>query len=160
MRYKNHAFMPLLPLFIMKWKLQVSRSVVSDSCDPMYCSPPGSSVHRDSPGKNTGVRWHALFQGIFPTQGLNPGLLHCRWTLYHLSHQGSPLSYYGQNTNIRAPFLQSRIPMSWENVILTRSVLSNTVVSSHTQLFNSKLIKIKFNLKITSSVLLDTFRYD
>ena len=33
---------------------------------------------------------HFLLQGIFPTQGSNPGLLHCRQTLYHLSHQGSP----------------------------------------------------------------------
>ena len=58
-------------------------------CNPMDCSPPGSSVHEDSPGKNTGVSFHALLQGIFPTQGSNPGLLHCRWNLYHLSHQGS-----------------------------------------------------------------------
>ena len=43
----------------------------STLCDPMDCSPPGSSVHRDSPGKNTGVGCHALFQGIFPNQGLN-----------------------------------------------------------------------------------------
>ena len=56
----------------------------------MDCSPPGSSVHGDSPGKNTGVGCHALLRGIFPTQGLNPGLPHCRWILYHLSHQGSP----------------------------------------------------------------------
>ena len=55
----------------------------------MDCSPPGSSVHGDSPGKNTGVDSHALLQGIFPTQGLNPGLLHCRWILYCLSHQNS-----------------------------------------------------------------------
>ena len=55
-------------------------------CDPMDCSPPGSSVHGDSPGKITGVGGHALLQGIFPTQGLNPGLLHCRQILYHLSH--------------------------------------------------------------------------
>ena len=40
-------------------------------CDPMDCSPQGSSVHGDSPGKNTGVGCHALLQGIFPTQGLN-----------------------------------------------------------------------------------------
>ena len=45
--------------------------------DPMDRSPPGSSVHGDSPGKNTGVDCHALLQGIFPTQGLNPGLPHC-----------------------------------------------------------------------------------
>ena len=41
----------------------------------------------DSPGKNTGVSSHSLLQGIFPTQGLNLGFLHCRQILYHLSHQ-------------------------------------------------------------------------
>jgi len=43
----------------------------------------------DSPGKNR-VGCHALLQGIFPTQGLNPGLPHCRPILYCLNHQGSP----------------------------------------------------------------------
>ena len=57
-------------------------------CDLMGCSPPGSSVHWYSPGKNTGVGCHGLLQGIFPTQGSNPGLLHCRWILYRLNHQG------------------------------------------------------------------------
>ena len=42
-----------------------------------------------SPDKNMGVGCHAFLQGIFPTQGLNSGLLHCRQILYHLSHQGS-----------------------------------------------------------------------
>ena len=41
--------------------------------------------------KHTGVDCHFLLQGIFPTQGLNLGLPHCRQTLYHLSHQGSPI---------------------------------------------------------------------
>ena len=59
-------------------------------CNPVDCSPPGSSVHGDSPGKNTGVGCHALLQGIFLTQGSNPGLLNCRWLLYHLGPQGSP----------------------------------------------------------------------
>ena len=59
-------------------------------CNPMDCSQPGFSVHGDSPGKNTWVGCHALLQGIFPTQELNPGLPHCRWILYHLSHKGSP----------------------------------------------------------------------
>ena len=59
-------------------------------CDPMDCSPPGSSIHGDSPGKTTGVGCHALFQGIFPTQESSPGLPHCRRLLYCLSHQGSP----------------------------------------------------------------------
>ena len=59
----------------------------------MDCSLPGSSVHEDSPGKNTGVGCHALLQGIFSTQGQNPGLPHRRWILYCLSHQGSPPSH-------------------------------------------------------------------
>ena len=56
-------------------------------CDPRDCSPPGSSVH--GTGKNTGVGCHTLLQGTFPTQGLNPGLLHYRRILYHLSHWGN-----------------------------------------------------------------------
>ena len=59
-------------------------------CDLMDSGLPDSSVHGDSPGKNTGVGCHTLLQGIFPTQGLNPGLPHCRWILYCLTHQGSP----------------------------------------------------------------------
>ena len=69
----------------------LSRSVMSDLCDPMDCGPPDSSVHGDSPGKNNGVGGHALLQWIFPTQGSNPGLSHCRWILYHLSYKESPL---------------------------------------------------------------------
>ena len=44
----------------------------------------------NSPGKNTGVGCLSLLQGIFPTQGQNPGLSHCWHILYHLSHRGSP----------------------------------------------------------------------
>ena len=66
------------------------QAVVSD-CDPMNCNRPDSSLHRDSPGKNTGVGCHVLLQGIFPTQGSNPGLLHCRWIRYQMSYQGSPI---------------------------------------------------------------------
>ena len=54
----------------------------------------------NSPGKNTEVGCHFLLQGVFPTQGLNPGLLHCRQTLYHLSHQGSSQLYGGVNSNL------------------------------------------------------------
>ena len=68
--------------------------LVTQSCltlwNSMDCSPSGSSVHGDSPGKNTGMGCYALLQGIFPTQGLNPGLPCCRQIVYHLSHQGSP----------------------------------------------------------------------
>ena len=55
----------------------------------MDCSLPGSTVHGIFPGKNTGMGCHFLLQEIFSTQGLKPGLPHCRQTLYRLSHQGS-----------------------------------------------------------------------
>ena len=50
-------------------------------CDPMDWSPPGSSVYGESPGKNSVVSCRALLQGIFPTQGSNPGFPHCRQIL-------------------------------------------------------------------------------
>ena len=53
--------------------------------------PASLSCPWNSLGKNTGVGSHSLLQGIFPTQGLNPSLPHCRWILYCLNHQGSPL---------------------------------------------------------------------
>ena len=61
----------------------------SSLCNPMDYSLPGSSVLRNSPGQNTGVGSCSFLQGIFSTQGLNPGLLYWRWILYCLSHQGS-----------------------------------------------------------------------
>ena len=65
----------------------LSCSVMSYSLWPHGCSLPGSSVHGDSPGKNTEVDCHALLQGIFPIQGWNLGLPHCRKILYRLRHQ-------------------------------------------------------------------------
>ena len=59
-------------------------------CNPMDCSPPGSSVHGDSPGKNTGVGCHPFLQGIFPTQESNRSLLHRRQILNCPSHQERP----------------------------------------------------------------------
>ena len=57
--------------------------------DPTDCSLSVSSVHGDSPGKNTGVGCHALLQRIFPVQGSNPGFLHCKQIHYCLGHQES-----------------------------------------------------------------------
>ena len=59
-------------------------------CDPMDCSPTGTSVHGDSPSHSTGVGCHAFLQGIFLTQESNWGLLHGSRMLYWLSYQGSP----------------------------------------------------------------------
>ena len=58
-------------------------------CDSRDHSLPGSSVHGDSPSKNTGVGCHAPLQRIPPTQGSNPGLPHCRQILYPVSHKRS-----------------------------------------------------------------------
>ena len=69
-------------------------------CYPVDCSLPGCSVHGIFPGKNIGVGCHFLVQEVrktfawFKTQALNPGLLHCRQTLYHLSHQGTLQTCY------------------------------------------------------------------
>jgi len=62
-----------------------SHSVVSNSLRPRELYSPWNS-----PGQNIGVGRLSLLQGIFPIQGLNPGLLHCRWILYQLIHKGSP----------------------------------------------------------------------
>ena len=58
-------------------------------CNPMNCSLPDSSVHGDSPGKNTGVGCHFLLQGIFPTQVSIPRLLYWQVGSLPLSHLGS-----------------------------------------------------------------------
>ena len=58
--------------FVTQWCLTL--------CNPMDCSLPGSSIHEDSPVKNTGVGCHALLQGIFRTQGSNLHFLgHLHW---------------------------------------------------------------------------------
>ena len=63
-------------------------SVLSDSLGTHGLYPSRLLCQWDSPGKNTGICCHSLLQGIFLTEGSNPGLLHCRQILYHLSHQG------------------------------------------------------------------------
>ena len=70
-----------------KWKLG---SVMSDSLQPHGLQPTRLLRPQDFPGKSTGVGCHFLLQMIFPTQGSNPGLSHCRQMLDHLSHQESP----------------------------------------------------------------------
>ena len=82
----------------MKW----IRSVMSDSLPPHRLWPTRLLCPWDFPGKNTRVGCHFLLQGIFPTQGSNPGLLHCRQMLYPLSHQGS-LSLWKWSSNYFYP---------------------------------------------------------
>ena len=63
---------------------------VSDSLRPHGLQPARILCAWNFPGKKIGVSCHSLLQGIFPTQGLNSGLLNCRQILYHVSCQGSP----------------------------------------------------------------------
>ena len=70
------------------WMVCVTHSVVSDSLWPHGQQPTRLLCPWNSPGKNTGVGSHSLRHGIFLTQGSNPGLLHCRQILYHLSYWG------------------------------------------------------------------------
>ena len=83
---KIMACLPAPSTIIGRWVSESeSRSVISDSLWPHRLYSPWTS-----PGKNTGVGSLSLLQGIFPTQGLNPGLPHWGQILYHLSHKGSP----------------------------------------------------------------------
>ena len=95
-------------------------------CEPVNCSPPGSSAHRDSPGKNAGVGCHALLQWIFPSQGSNPGLLHCTRILYHLSHILSILRCtFHIFPSLTCTVLQSKAPSRSEmlpGTLLTQAV--------------------------------------
>ena len=81
----NLSFVAFLRKFKRIYKESESRSVMPDSLPPHGLYSPSNS-----PGQNTEVGSLSLLQGIFPTQGLNPGLPHCRWILYQLSHEGSP----------------------------------------------------------------------
>ena len=84
-----------------KWprRLRKSRSVMSDSLQPHGLYSP-----RNSPGQNTGVGSLSLLQGIFPTQGSNPGLPHCRQVLLPAEPQGKP-----KNTGVGSLSLLQRI---------------------------------------------------
>ena len=88
-------------------EVQVPQSCLT-LCDPheLYCP-------WNSPGQNSGMGSLSLFQGIFPTQGSNPGLLHCRQILYQLSHEGSP----GILKWVAYPFSRgSSQPRNWTGV--------------------------------------------
>ena len=77
----------------MRCIIMCACSVVSNSLWPHGLSPTRLLHPWDSPGENTVMGCHFLFQGIFLMQGSNQGLLHCRQMLYPLNHQGSPFAY-------------------------------------------------------------------
>ena len=101
---------PCLFNFYAEWKVKVSQLCLT-LCDPRDYSPWNSS------GQNTGVDKLTLLQGIFPTQGLNPGLLHCRQILHQLSYQGSPCNLHAEFImwNVKLDELQAGIKIAGRN---------------------------------------------
>ena len=77
----------------------------------------------NSPGKNSGVDCHSLLQGIFPTQGSNPGVLHCRQILYCLNHQGSPLNLQLPLRSLRRLVKTVTVSLHFQNFWTGRSGL-------------------------------------
>ena len=75
-------------LTMLKWLVAQSCPAL---CDPIDHSPQATLSKGILQARITGVGCQALLQGLFPAQGSNPGLQHCRWILYHLSHGGSPV---------------------------------------------------------------------
>ena len=97
-----------------------SRSGMSDSLQPHGLHSPWKS-----PGQNTGEGSLSLLQGIFPTQGSNPGLPHCRWILYQLSYQGSLLEVRAavkQPSKHRTAVHDEELASSKRQVLRLRSV--------------------------------------
>ena len=68
-------------MLLKRKKVIVAQSCLT-LCNLINCSPTRLPCPWNSPDKNTGVGSYSLLQGIFPTQGLNPGLPHCRQILY------------------------------------------------------------------------------
>ena len=101
----------------------------------MDCSPPGSSVHGDSLGKITGIGCHAFFQGIFPTQGLNPGLLHCSrfFTVWATSEAPSQWCFFRVVDMCYIYFLTSFFPPQTHSVVLCSNQSIKTTVTIITQ---------------------------
>ena len=78
---------------LLHWQvdsLPLSHLESENDCMSNSLQPHGLYSAWNSPGQNTRVVSLSLLQGIFPTQGSNPGLPHCRWVLYQLSHKGIP----------------------------------------------------------------------
>ena len=126
-QFKNESIM------YVKWRWKLLS--VSDSLQPH--SP------WNSPGQNTGVGSLSLLQGIFPTQGSNPGLPRCRRILYQLTHKGSPIilewsvnSFFKKGTNI----VQKRQQFSKIGAGVIRYPNGKKLTSTHTSYHTQKLI--------------------
>ena len=136
----------------------LSHSVISDTlCGPMGCSPPGSIVHGDSPGKHTGVGCHALLQGIFPTHGLNPGLPGGFFTILATREVQSIYSVYLWSVEIKVIPIKKQfaviICVNWIQTLyvklrsMTSILIQNYVIlKTEEQLYNAQCINKELSL--------------
>ena len=138
---KNGNTVSLLSLLYFDSSLSLSKLLSHvQLCDPMDCSPTGSSVHKNFPGKNTGVGSHSLLQGIFPAQESNQCLPNCRQILYHLSHHRSP--FWFLNTCIYLYILLIIFPFVIRPSRLFAIFILNCLYLSH-KFVRALLVKIK-----------------
>ena len=108
---------------------------------PMECSP------WNSPGQNTGVGNFSLLHGIFPTQGSNHSVLHCRWILYQLSHKGSPQKSE-RTIKYLSLFLGTHLcKVGSSSFIATKHNIWNTEVDRRIQPLSIKISEICNNVK-------------
>ena len=121
-----------------KW----SCSVVSDSLRPHGLQPTRLLHPWDFPGKNTGVGCHFLLQEIFLIQGLNPGLLHCRQMLYHLSRQRSTITR--EKTILDFKIIKFKI-LSQYMVLLVYLNIHNSFTAFHKLLLPSLRSEVKWS---------------
>ena len=98
------------------------QSVMSDSLQSHGPQPTRLLCLRNSPGKNTGAGCHFLLQGIFLTQGSNPGLLHCRWILSFPESPGKPQNKsQGLSYDLQGPTLSAFL---FVHVFLSSQIIS------------------------------------
>ena len=120
----------------MVWNLTLQKVIESESEVAQLCLTLGDPMAWDSPGRNTGVGCRFLLQRIFPTQGSNPGLLHCRQTLLLSEPPGAPkecckwhLVFWSESWNFikwskeKKYFLTINVSLNWcfQTVVLEKT---------------------------------------
>ena len=128
----------------------VSLSIVADFLWPHGLQPIGLLCPLNSQGKNTGVGSQSLLQGIFLTQGSNPGLLHCRQILYHLSNQGSPTEI---NKTLHSTVQSSLMKMIFRVILLDFWRFSLLEIKARKSYFYSRSTgQLSIPLKLISAI--------
>ena len=122
--YLSHASWTIY--WFMKEKVKVLVSLVVSDFMTLWTIACLAPCSYNSPGKNTGVGYHALLQEIFPTQGMNMGLLPCRQILYCLSHKGNPwfiVWIYSDLFNSVSKLMLLYMVSQWASYLISNSVI-------------------------------------